>query len=132
TTTGQNDQKKRDGRKNETAKSSRKPRLIHLQYRRQQHIRSIHYVRGMRELLRRVTDSAHARYEYHPHRTELRHRLRVVTRTARHHLRAEPQLARRLAYRRPHTRVAGRRHVLVKRLVRERRPRRRADSLRLG
>src|ERR1019366_5008137 len=61
-------------------------RHVELEQRVQQDVGAVADVRWTGIFLRRMTDPADARDEDHPHRTDLREVLRVVTRSARHGL----------------------------------------------
>jgi hypothetical protein len=66
-------------------------RLIHLQDSAEQDVCPSSAVIPMSELKRRVTDTAYARHEDHPHRRELRHHLCVMAGTTGHALRREAE-----------------------------------------
>jgi predicted permease len=67
------------------------------EHRAEQHVRAMDDVGRVRELLRRMADAPDARDEDHPHRAELRHRLRVVAGAARHDAAREAQRRGRVA-----------------------------------
>src|SRR5512138_616605 len=98
----------------------------------QQNVHAVLDVLRPREFLRRMADAADARNEDHADRTDARHVLRVVPRAARHRLRAESERACRVGDARADAWIGRRRDVLVDGLVRERRPARLRDGIRLG
>ena len=84
-------------------------RSVRGQNRPQEHVRAVGDVRGPREFLGRMADAADARDEDHADRPELRHRLRVVARAARHHAARQAERRRRVADDLAHARIGGRR-----------------------